>query len=147
MICQTHGLRHDTEALFAKLGAPSPHPLGDTRWLMTPCIVIEEESISVVRDRLLLLTFTNDAQVICGWPGAKRQDVFEFTVGAFRAFLSARDHSTGGAVMTCDETKPTEQAADQAEPGGDQAAEGQQAEPTTDAEPEKDATPEADQSE
>jgi len=93
----THGLRHDTEALFARL-------LRDEKWLMTPCVVITEVTISVVRDAKTLLTFLDDRQIICGWPGAKRQDVFEFTVGQYRSYVEGRDHTGGQGPMTaCDE--------------------------------------------
>jgi hypothetical protein len=91
---QTHGLRHDTDHLFAKL-------LAEDKWLMTPCAVLTgADQITLVRAAGALLTwFPDDAPVICPWPGKARQDVFEFTVGQFRAY--ARDHTPGGTAMTC----------------------------------------------
>ncbi|MBN1249527.1 MAG: hypothetical protein JXC32_17830, partial [Anaerolineae bacterium] len=103
----THGLRHDTDDLFAKLLDPS-----NEKWGMTPCVVLRmlswpEEEINAVRSADELLTFPDGCQVICGWPGARRQDVFEFTVGQFRAYVHARDHRGGNTPMTCsDDPKP-----------------------------------------
>lgn len=105
---ETHGLRHDTEALFAKL-------LAEDKWLMTPCVVFQPHStflpqVLLVRTLEDLLTFSDDdAQVICGWPGKHRQDVFEFTVGEFRSAVAGRDHRGGEQPMTsCDEKQAGE---------------------------------------
>lgn len=80
---ETHGLRHDTEALFAKL-------LAEDKWLMTPCVVLFEQEVLLERSAAALLDFPDDAQVICGWPGATRQDLFEFKVGQFRSAVAGR---------------------------------------------------------
>jgi hypothetical protein len=111
---RTHGLRHDTDHLFAKL-------LAEDKWWMTPCVVImawygarvlggelrEHADATCIRSAAMLLTFADDAQVVCGWPGKQRQDVFEFTVGQFRAFVQARSHSPQEASMTAvDEKEP-----------------------------------------
>ena len=103
---KTHGLRHDVDALFAKL-------LGEDKWSMTPCAVIVDMGgplplIALVRSAENLLSFADHAQVICGWPGKQRQDVFEFTVGQFRSARAGPSHSTGGADMSCTEEKRTD---------------------------------------
>ncbi len=109
---ETHGLRHDTDALFALL-------MREEKWEMTPCVVVMQSggryiSINLVRERAALLNLAGDHLVICGWPGKHRQDVFEFTVGQFRAY--ARDHRGGEQPMTscpekCAETNvPTVEA-------------------------------------
>ena len=104
---KTHGLRHDTEALFAKLVA-------EEKWLMMPCVVFRPDNVIcsqvvIVRSVENLLSFADDTQVICGWSGAKRQDVFEFTVGQFRSAIAGPSHSTGGADMGCAEENRTDQ--------------------------------------
>jgi len=95
---QTHGLRHDVDALFAKLQA-------EDKWLMVPCVVIDEGAygedgeIRLARSAAELLAFRDACQVICGWPGARRQDVFEFSVGQFRSAVAGRSCSPQEATM------------------------------------------------
>ena len=134
---QTHGLRHDTEALFAKLLAEET-----PGWQNMPCVVIWGESLTLVRAISVLLGFPDDAHVICGWPGAKRQDVFEFTVGQFRAFVQARSSQGGQEPMTACDEKCVDDPKPDAETGAteenvkeDAAAEGA-AEGTCEAKPE-----------
>ncbi len=102
---QTHGLRHDTDALFARLLPESPIA---PRWLLTPCAVIHENTITLVRSAADLLALPDDAQVLCPWPGQQRQDVFEFTVGAFRSAVAGRDHSGGEQQMEPDSVPKVE---------------------------------------
>ena len=122
---ETHGLRHDTEALFAKLE-------GEELWAMTPCVVIDGDHIHMARSAGQLLPFPDHAQVICGWPGAKRQDVFEFTVGQFRAY--ARDHRGGDQPMTCCDDPRPETKTDDPEAPESSTSDGQPAETSTSAE-------------
>ncbi len=106
---QTHGLRHDTDHLFALL-------LREEMWANTPCVVIRSEEICIARSIGVLLAFDNSDQVICGWPGKQRQDVFEFTVGAFREYVNrssghrpATAENIGGEKpMTCVDPKTCE---------------------------------------
>jgi len=115
---QTYGLRHDTDHLFALL-------LRDDKWLMTPCVVIDGKDIIICRNPHVLLTLGDDFQVICGWPGKQRQDVFEFTVGQFRAAVQARDHIPQEGTMTCvDEKRDEEPKPECQEKAAEPAAEG-----------------------
>ncbi len=88
-----HKVRHDCKHLFEMQLLPEPGTAVDAvSYDMTPCLVrlplLTEEAPSLqwfmVRHPHELLQLHDECEVLCPWPGAKRCDVFRFTVGEFR---------------------------------------------------------------
>jgi len=104
-----HKVRHDCEHLFCLKLLPQPGEDADTLgWDMMPCLVQLFPEMAdgawpgaeapptnsvlqwfIARHPYQLLDLPDETEVICPWPGAKRCDVFRFTVGEFRVAWGA----------------------------------------------------------
>jgi hypothetical protein len=114
-----HRMRHDCAALFAKVLLPElGTPADAISWDMTPCAVRLYADLRpavdhgdgtitpptavpewyVARHPYQLLALPDETEVLCAWPGARKQDFFRFTVGEFREAWEARAaEQEGGA--------------------------------------------------